>query len=68
MWENPDRAATSTSHVERNNLSVRMPATHDAVDQCIFEEDGERCPLGMALYFLYYNFVRIHKTLSDVAR
>jgi hypothetical protein len=38
-------------------------APDDAANECVLKEDGEsRARAGPA--FLYYNFVRIHKTLK----
>lgn len=63
MWGNPDRAATSTSHVERNNLNVRMYQRRMTRLTNAFSKKMENHAHAMALHFLYYNFVRVHKTL-----
>ena len=63
MWGNPDRAVTSTSHVERNNLNVRMHQRRMTRLTNAFSKKMANHAHAMALHFLYYNFVRIHKTL-----
>jgi IS1 family transposase len=63
MWGNPDRATTSTSHVERNNLNVRMHQRRMTRLTNAFSKKMANHAHAMALHFLYYNFVRIHKTL-----
>jgi hypothetical protein len=62
-WGNPDRAATSASHVERNNLNVRMHQRRMTRLTNAFSKKMANHAHAMALHFLYYNFVRIHKTL-----
>ena len=38
-------------------------APYDPADECIFKKMANHAH-AMALHFLYYNFVRIHKTLK----
>lgn len=50
----PDFKHVSTSYAERNNLNGRMHSRRMTLLTNAF---------SMALHFLSYNFVRIHKTL-----
>jgi IS1 family transposase len=60
---NPDMAHVSTSYAERNNLNVRMHSRRMTRLTNAFSKKAENHAHAMALHFLYYNFVRIHKTL-----
>jgi IS1 family transposase len=61
---NPDMAHASTSFAERNNLNVRMHSRRMTRLTNAFSKKMENHAHAMALHFLYYNFVRIHKTLK----
>jgi hypothetical protein len=61
---NPDMAHASTSYAERNNLNVRMHSRRMTRLTNAFSKKMENHAHAMALHFLYYNFVRIHKTLK----
>ena len=54
----------STSYAERNNLNVRMHTRRMTRLTNPFSKKMENHAHAMALHFLYYNFVRIHKTLK----
>jgi len=60
---NPDPKHVSTSYAERNNLNVRMHSRRMTRLTNAFSKKVENHAHAMALHFLYYNFVRIHKTL-----
>jgi hypothetical protein len=60
---NPDMAHVSTSYAERNNLNVRMHSRRMTRLTNAFSKKMENHAHAMALRFLYYNFVRVHKTL-----
>jgi hypothetical protein len=60
---NPDPAHVSTSYSERNNLNVRMHSRRMTRLTNAFSKKVENHIHAMALHFMYYNFVRIHKTL-----
>jgi IS1 family transposase len=60
----PDRKHISTSYAERNNLNVRMHSRRMTRLTNAFSKKMENHAHAMALHFLYYNFVRIHKTLK----
>ncbi len=59
----PDPKHVSTSYAERNNLNVRMHSRRMTRLTNAFSKKFENHQHAMALHFLYYNFVRIHKTL-----
>ncbi|MGO9741321.1 MAG: IS1 family transposase [Roseiarcus sp.] len=61
---NPDMDHVSTSYAERNNLNVRMHTRRMTRLTNAFSKKMENHAHAMALHFLYYNFVRIHKTLK----
>lgn len=59
----PDAAHTSTSFVERSNLSIRMQNRRFTRLTNAFSKKLDNHIHALALYFAFYNFVRIHKTL-----
>ncbi len=61
---NPDVAYISTSYVERQNLTMRMSMRRFTRLTNAFSKKLENHMLALALYFMYYNFARPHKTLS----
>jgi hypothetical protein len=60
---NPDPNHVSTSYAERNNLNVRMHSRRLTWLTNAFSKKIENHAHAMALHVMYYNFVRIHKTL-----
>jgi IS1 family transposase len=60
---NPDPAHISTSYVERSNLSLRMHNRRFTRLTNAFSKKFESHVHALAIYFVFYNFVRIHKTL-----
>jgi hypothetical protein len=60
----PDMAHVSTSYAKRNNLNIRMHSRRMTRLTNPFSKKMEYHAHSMALHFLYYNFVRIHKTLK----
>ncbi|WP_222428367.1 IS1 family transposase [Sphingomonas suaedae] len=59
----PDEAHISTSYVERQNLNMRMGMRRFTRLTNAFSKKLENHIHALALYFVFYNFVRIHKTL-----
>lgn len=59
----PDAKHISTSHVERMNLSIRMQNRRFTRLTNAFSKKLDNHIHALALYFAFYNFCRIHKTL-----
>jgi IS1 family transposase len=62
---NPDTSQISTSYVERQNLTMRMCMRRFTRLTNAFSKKLENHILALALYFMYYNFSRPHKTLAN---
>ena len=60
---NPDPKAVSTSHVERQNLTMRMHMRRFTRLTDAFSKKFENHMHMVALYTVWYNLIRIHKTL-----
>ena len=59
----PDCNHVSTSHTERQNLSMRMGMRRFTRLTNAFSKKIENHEHMVALYFMHYNFCRIHQTL-----
>lgn len=59
----PDPAHVSTSYVERQNLSMRMGMRRVTRLTNGFSKKVDNHRHMIALYFLYYNFARVHSSL-----
>lgn len=60
---NPDPNHISTSYVERSNLSMRMGMRRFTRLTNGFSKKVENHAASVALYFMHYNFCRVHRTL-----
>ena len=61
---NPDPAHISTSYVERQNLTMRMSMRRFTRLTNAFSKKIENHMHAIALYFMHYNFCRVHRTLK----
>ena len=59
----PDPDYISTSYVERQNLTMRMSMRRFTRLTNAFSKKVENHAAAVALYFMYYNFARVHQTL-----
>jgi hypothetical protein len=59
----PDREHISTSFVERSHLTMRMSMRRFARLTNAFSKKIENHIAALSLYFIYYNFCRVHQTL-----
>src|ERR1051326_3333985 len=60
---NPDESKICTSHVERQNLTMRMQIRRLTRLTNAFSKKLESNRAAIALHFAYYNFCRIHQSL-----
>jgi len=60
---NPDPKHISTSYVERQNLTMRMSMRRFTRLTNAFSKKLDNHLHALALYFVFYNFCRIHKSL-----
>ncbi len=61
---NPDPSHVSTSYVESQNLTMRMHMRRFTRLTNGFSKKVGKHYHALSLYFIFYNFVRIHKTLK----
>ncbi len=59
----PEMGNISTSHVERQNLTMRMGMRRFTRLTNGFSKKVENLAHAVALHFMYYNFGRVHKSL-----
>jgi len=60
----PKRNRICTSHIERQNLSIRMGMRRMTRLTNGFSKKWENLQAAYSLWFAYYNFCRIHQTLK----
>ena len=63
VFGNPDMDKVCTSHVERQNLNVRMAMRRFTRLTNAFSKKWAKLQAALALYFAYYNFCRVHSSL-----
>ena len=61
---NPDPSYINTSFAERQNLTMRMSLRRFRRLTNAFSKKFENHCHALALYFFWYNFCRVHKTLG----
>ena len=59
----PERKRISTSHIERQNLTMRMQMRRFTRLTNAFSKKLENLKAAVALHFYHYNFMRIHSSL-----
>lgn len=59
----PDPNKICTSHVERQNLTIRMQSRRFTRLTNAFSKKLENLKAAVALHFAHYNFVRVHSSL-----
>lgn len=63
VFGEPKKELISTSYIERQNLTIRMGNRRFARKTNAFSKKLENHCYSLAIHFVYYNFIRIHKTL-----
>jgi IS1 family transposase len=63
VFGNPDLDKATTSHIERQNLTIRMSMRCMTRLTNAFSKKHENLRCAYALHFAYYNFCRVHSTL-----
>ncbi len=63
LWGNPNPEKICTSHVERQNLNIRTAMRRFTRLSIGFSKKWGNLKAALALYFAYYNFVRIHSSI-----
>ena len=61
---NPDPENINTSHVERQNLTMRMSMRRFTRLTNAFSKKIDNHIYMLALYFVHYNFCRVHKSIK----
>lgn len=64
VYGDPDKEKICTSHVERQNLTMRMCMRRLTRLTNAFSKKWENLDAALALHFAYYNFCRPHQTLK----
>ncbi len=61
---NPDKKRICTSHVERQNLSIRMGMRRMTRLTNAFSKKWDNLEAAYSLWFAFYNFCRSHRSLK----
>jgi uncharacterized protein (DUF2461 family) len=64
IFSEPDQERICTSHVERQNLTIRMSMRRMTRLTNGFSKKWENLKAAYDLHFAYYNFCRVHSTLT----
>jgi IS1 family transposase/transposase-like protein len=64
MWGSPEPKRIFTSHIERQNLTLRMHMRRLTRLTNGFSKKWENLKAAYAIQFAYYNFCRVHQTLK----
>ena len=62
---NPDVEYISTSHIERQNLTMRMQMRRLTRLTNAYSKKWENLQAALCLYFWHYNFARVHESLRN---
>jgi IS1 family transposase len=62
-WGQPELSRICTSHIERQNLSIRMGMRRMTRLTNAFSKKWENLKAAYSLWFAFYNFCRVHQTL-----
>ncbi len=63
MIGNPKRSKISTSHIERQNLTMRMQMRRLTRLTNAFSKKLKNLQAAVALHYFHYNFMRVHQSL-----
>lgn len=63
LWGYPDPERICTSHVERQNLNIRIAMRRYTRLSISFSRKWDNLKAALSLYFAYYNFCRVHSTI-----
>jgi IS1 family transposase len=63
QWGEPELSRICTSHVERQNLSIRMGMRRMTRLTNAFSKKWENLKAAYAVWFAFYDFCRVHQTL-----
>jgi transposase-like protein/IS1 family transposase len=65
VFGNPNPERVCTSHVERQNLNIRHGMKRMARLTLCFSKKWENLKAMYAIYFAFYNFCRVHRTIKE---
>ncbi len=64
IYGDPERARICTSHIERQNGSLRQWCKRLTRLTYAFSKKWDHLKAALALHFAYYNFCRVHRTIK----